>query len=153
MAKYVILLHFYISILKKHKKHKNTILNKIKNNPIEHLHNGISNHRQTILLTYIVLWILGPTRLLVQHTFLYYTLACTTHICLLYKGTHVYSIISEIQYNHSVFLTWYQSHCSNFFVSCSLVFVGIFRSLDFFGQYTFSMPSPYCSTIIRGAQG
>ena len=38
-------------------------------------------------------------------------------------------------------------------MSCSLVFVGIFRSLDFFGQYTFSMPSPYCSTIIRGAQG
>ena len=27
------------------------------------------------------------------------------HICLLYKGTDVYSFIEEIQYNHSVFLT------------------------------------------------
>ena len=42
---------------------------------------------------YIVLWALGPTRLLVQHIFLYYTLVYTTHICLLYKATNVYSII------------------------------------------------------------
>ena len=45
---------------------------------------------------------LGPARLLVQHTFLYYTLTCTTHIftctahiCLLYKDTYVYSLIME----------------------------------------------------------
>ena len=45
--------------------------------------------------------------------YLYY--ACTAHICLIYKGTDVYSFIYEIQYNHSVFLTWYQSHHSDFF--------------------------------------
>ena len=36
----------------------------------------------------IMLWALGPARLLVQ-----YTLTCAAHICLLYKGTHVYSLI------------------------------------------------------------
>ena len=30
---------------------------------------------------------------------------CTAHICLLYKGTDVYSFFHEIQYNCSVFLT------------------------------------------------
>ena len=35
-------------------------------------------------------------------------------LCLLYKGTHVYFITCKIQYNLSVFLTWYQSHYSNF---------------------------------------
>ena len=45
------------------------------------------------LLTYIVLWALGLTRLLVLHTFLYYTFTYIAHICLLYKGTHVYPII------------------------------------------------------------
>ena len=55
------------------------------------------------LLTYIMLWALGPTRLLVQHTYscttlyLYQThmLTCTAHICLLYKGTYVYSLIMK----------------------------------------------------------
>ena len=28
---------------------------------------------------------------------------CTAHICLLYKGSDVYSLIHEIQYNYSVF--------------------------------------------------
>ena len=46
---------------------------------------------------YIMLWALGPTRLLVQHTFLYYTLTCTALICLLYKDTHVYSF--TMKYN------------------------------------------------------
>ena len=61
------------------------------------------------------MWVLGLPCLLVQHTYLYCTL------CLLYKGTHIYSITDEIQKNLSVFLTWYQSHCSNFLVPCSLV--------------------------------
>ena len=74
------------------------------------------------LLTCIVLCVLGPSRLLVQHTLLYYNLTCTALICLLYKGIHVYSFIFQ-KYNtiHSLFLTWYQSHYSNFLVSCSLV--------------------------------
>ena len=41
---------------------------------------------------------------------------CIAHLnytlCLLYKGTHVYSITNEIQYNLSVFLTG-----ENFFVT------------------------------------
>ena len=53
--------------------------------------------------------------------YLYSTLTCTTHFAFYIKGTHVYSIIREMQYTYSVFLTWYQSHCSNFIVSCSLV--------------------------------
>ena len=61
------------------------------------------------------MWVLGLPCLLVQHTYLYCTL------CLLYKGIHVYSITNEIQYNLSVFQTWYQSHCSNFLVPCNLV--------------------------------
>ena len=50
MAKYVILLYFYIKVeqnypkKKKHKKYKNTRSNKIKNNPTEHLYHEISNH-------------------------------------------------------------------------------------------------------------
>ena len=42
-------------------------------------------------------------------------LTCTTHICLLYKGIACIFILYEIQYNYSVFLTWYQSHCSDLF--------------------------------------
>ena len=46
MTKYVILLYFYASILQKNKKNKkNTISNKIKKNPVEHLHHEISNHK------------------------------------------------------------------------------------------------------------
>ena len=43
----------------------------------------------------IMLWALGPTRLLVQHTLTCtaHIFICTAHICLLYKGTHVYSLI------------------------------------------------------------
>ena len=50
MAKYVILLYFYIKVeqnyqkKKKHKKYKNTRSNKIKKNPTEHLYHEISNH-------------------------------------------------------------------------------------------------------------
>ena len=40
---YVVLLHFYVSILK---KHKNTKLNKIKKNLVEYFYHEISNHRQ-----------------------------------------------------------------------------------------------------------
>ena len=58
-----------------------------------------------------MLWALGPTRLHVWHTFLYYVLTCTAHICLLYKGTHY---LRNTTLLHSVFLTWYQSHYSNF---------------------------------------
>ena len=47
---------------------------------------------------YIVLWALGPTRLLVQYIFLYYTFICTTHICLLYKGIHIYIYIYIFYY-------------------------------------------------------
>jgi len=43
MAKYVILLHFYVSLLQEHQKHKNTRSNKIKKNPTKHLHHEISN--------------------------------------------------------------------------------------------------------------
>ena len=35
-----------------------------------------------MLLTCVVLWALGPTRLLVQHILLYYTPACTSLIYL-----------------------------------------------------------------------
>ena len=50
MAKYVILLYFYIKVeqnytkKKKHKKYKNTRSNKIKKNPTEHLYHEISNN-------------------------------------------------------------------------------------------------------------
>ena len=44
MAKYVILINFYISLLQKLKKYKNTKSNKIKKNLAKHLHYGISNH-------------------------------------------------------------------------------------------------------------
>ena len=57
--------------------------------------------------------------LLVLHTYLYYTLY------LLYKGTHVYSIIGEIQYTYSVCLTWYQSYLLVVMVFCPC---GIFKS-------------------------
>ena len=60
----------------------------------------------------------------IAHLYSYYTLlvivlhfTCTAHICLLYKGTDVYSFIYEIQYNYSVFLTWYQSHCFDLFLA------------------------------------
>lgn len=59
----------------------------------------------------IMLWALGLARLLVYHTFLYYTLTYTTyiftciaHIYLLYKGTHVYFFITKyntIDFSHS----------------------------------------------------
>ena len=42
MTKYVILLNFYVFFLQKHKKNKKY---KIKKNPAEHLHYGISNYR------------------------------------------------------------------------------------------------------------
>ena len=51
------------------------------------------------------------THILVLH------FTCTTHICLLYKGTLMYILDYEIQYNISVFLTWYQSHCSDLFLA------------------------------------
>ena len=50
---------------------------------------------------------------------------CTAHICLLYKGSDVYSFIQEIQYNLPVFLTWYQSH---FLVVMVFCLYGIFKS-------------------------
>ena len=67
-----------------------------------------------ILINYFILvnvyYVVGfkPARLLVYHTFLYYILTCiahiftcTVHICLLYKGTHVYSLI--MKYNTTDF--------------------------------------------------
>ena len=50
---------------------------------------------------------------------------CTAHICLLYKGSDVYSLIHEIQYTLTVFLTWYQSHLLVAMVFCPY---GIFKS-------------------------
>ena len=41
-TKYVVLLHFYVSILK---KHKITRLNKIKKDLVEHFYHEISNYR------------------------------------------------------------------------------------------------------------
>ena len=80
----------------------------------------------SILLTCIVLWALGPTRLLVYHTFLYFTLTCIALICLLYNGTRVYSfILKNTILLHSVFLTWYQSHLLMAIVFCPY---GIFKS-------------------------
>ena len=79
--------------------HKN--FEKKKNNPISYL------------LTYIMLWALGPSRLLVL--VLYFI--CTAHICIIYKGTDVYSLIKKYNTNHLVFLTWYQSHYSNLFLT------------------------------------
>ena len=79
------------------------------------------NHRKKLarktfifpLLKYIVLWALGPGAQLgylysTCTIHLYYTFVlhpCTTHICLLYKGTDVYSFIHRIEYNYSIFLT------------------------------------------------
>ena len=80
----------------------------------------------SILLTCIVLWALGPTRLLVYHTFLYFTLTCIALICLIYNGTRVYSfILKNTILLHSVFLTWYQSHFLMAIVFCPY---GIFKS-------------------------
>ena len=78
-------------------------------------------HFHLFLLKYIVLWALGPGAQLgylystctihLYYTFvlhLYYTFVlhpCTTHICLLYKGTDVYSFTHRIEYNYSIFLT------------------------------------------------
>ena len=78
-------------------------------------HSTVPAETIAIVNMYQGMWALGPPCLLVQHTYLYYIL------CLIYKGTHVYFITDEIQYNLLVFLTWYQSHCSNFLVPCSLV--------------------------------
>ena len=55
------------------------------------------------------MWTLDPFCLFVYYTYLYNTL------CLLYKSTHIYFITWKIQYTYSVFLTWYQSHYSDFF--------------------------------------
>ena len=53
---------------------------------------------------------------------------------------------------HSVFLTWYQSYCSNFLVSCNpiLVFSTALTSLV---SKPFSMLSLNYSTAIKGTQG
>ena len=42
MAKYVILINFYVSLIQKYKKHK---IQDKKKNLAEHLHHGISNYR------------------------------------------------------------------------------------------------------------
>ena len=73
-------------------------------------------------------------------------------LCLLYKGTHLYSITDEIQYNLSVFLTWYQSHCSNFLVPCSLVLSVFFTGLSSVVSKPFHCPlsiAPLPSKVLR----
>ena len=90
--------------------------------------------------------------ILVLYTYLHYTHIYTTHFASYIKAL-VYFILWEIQYIHSVFLTWYQSHCSNFLVSCSLVFVGIFCCLNFYSQLALLVPSLDYSTAIKGPQG
>ena len=53
---------------------------------------------------------------------------------------------------HSIFLTWYQSHCSNFLVSCSLdllVFSTVSTSVV---NKPFLVPSPDCPAPIRVPQ-
>ena len=59
----------------------------------------------------------------IAHLYLYYTLlvphtyaSYIRHWCIFFHW--------EIQYNFPVFLTWYQSHCSDLFLS-SLVFIGV----------------------------
>ena len=86
----------------------------------------------TFVNVYQGMWALGPPCLLVQHTYLYCTL------CLLYKGTCVYSITRKIQYNHSVFRTWYQSHLPVAMVFCPY---GIFKSNLCLSQCFFSLRS------------
>ena len=56
-----------------------------------------------------MLWALGPVRLLVQHT-------CICICTKLYLYRTYMSLIYEIQYNYSVFLIRYQSHCSDLFL-------------------------------------
>ena len=56
-----------------------------------------------------MLWALGPVRLLVHHT-------CICICTKLYLYRTYMSLIYEIQYNYSVFLIRYQSHCSDLFL-------------------------------------
>ena len=47
MIKYVILLHFYVSFLQKHKNNKNTRSNEIKKNPVEVMNTCIMRFQTT----------------------------------------------------------------------------------------------------------
>ena len=71
---------------------------------------------------------------------LYYTL------CLLYKSTHVYSITQEIQYNHSVFLTWYQSCCFDLFLAVLSLLVLLHS------QHRFCHHNSCCSLLLLNLQ-
>ena len=92
------------------------------------------------------LWALGPPCLLVLYTYLYYT------FCLLCKGTIVYFITWEIQYIHSVFLTWYQSHCSNLFLRFTVLSLLVFSATSTSPASKLSASSPNCSAAVRGPQ-
>ena len=82
------------------------------------------------------LWVRNSIKMLfVNVYYLYTTLLFVLHTYVSYIKTLMYIILFwEIKYNYSVFLTWYQSHCFNFLISCSLVFFSIFCCLDFFCQ-------------------
>ena len=62
---------------------------------------------------------LGPPYLLIYHIY------CTTHFAFYIKDTYVYSIDWEIQYNIPVFLTWYQSYCSDIFLAVLSLLVSL----------------------------
>ena len=59
------------------------------------------------------------------HIIVLHMLTYTTHICLLYKDTDVYSFMRKYNIIHSVFLTWYKSHLLVAMVFCPY---GIFKS-------------------------
>ena len=73
---------------------------------------------------YVMLWALGPTALLIQHTctctilylYLYYTLLVPHTYASYIRHWYIF-FHQEIQDNFSVFLTWYQSHRFDFFLA------------------------------------
>ena len=70
-----------------------------------------------LVLMYIMLWVLGPITLLVQHTYTCTTLYLYRTLMPPILDTDVYFLIKKYNTNLPVFLTWYQSHYSNIFLA------------------------------------
>ena len=86
------------------------------------LSSKIKLHMCTFLGHLQIIITFAPSILPVSFFFIHAYLYCI--LCLLYKGTHVYSIIWEVQYTYSVFLTHqFFLHCLiNFWIDTNLFF-------------------------------
>ena len=80
---------------------------------------------------------------------MYSTLTCTAHSASYIKALMYILLLEKYNTIHSVFLTWYQSHCPNFLVSCSLVLLVFSAASTYVVSKPFQCPLPTTPPLLE----